>query len=300
MGSMQAAHDMPRASLKRQSTTYNAAQQRAAMTALSQMKSDRRHWWQRWFKPSDKWKKFMERRTIKMTKYESYSADVEESKIHFEMRALRTYHDRMAIMIATKCLILSIGITLACIAAGMAFGSAQLHKAMGQAAQASFNAGNPIAAGFAYVGLRLTCILVASLLALWQPTASGSGLPQIKANLNGADIPGFLTFRTLVAKTIGITLVVSTGFPLGKEGPMVHIGAIVAAVLSRLEVGPLRDMLELRRPAELACLCPLAGANVICQPLNVCHLIAVERKAPALAPAAKDALHAQCRPAPCV
>ena len=40
----------------------------------------------------------------------------------------------------------------------------------------------------------------------------------------------------LVAKTLGITLVVATGFPLGKEGPMVHIGAAVASLISNVKV----------------------------------------------------------------
>ena len=43
----------------------------------------------------------------------------------------------------------------------------------------------------------------------------------------------FLSLQTCIAKTVGITLVVASGLPLGREGPMVHIGAMVSALLSR-------------------------------------------------------------------
>ena len=40
----------------------------------------------------------------------------------------------------------------------------------------------------------------------------------------------------LVAKIVGTTLVVGSGLPLGKEGPMVHIGATVASLISNVKV----------------------------------------------------------------
>ena len=69
-----------------------------------------------------------------------------------------------------------------------------------------------------------------------QPHAAVSGLPKIKSNLNGTKIPGYLSFRVLVAKIVGTTLVVGSGLPLGKEGPMVHIGATVASLISNVKV----------------------------------------------------------------
>ena len=69
-----------------------------------------------------------------------------------------------------------------------------------------------------------------------QPHAAVSGLPKIKSNLNGTKIPGYLSFRVLVAKIVGTTLVVGSGLPLGKEGPMVHIGAAVASLISNVKV----------------------------------------------------------------
>ena len=94
----------------------------------------------------------------------------------------------------------------------------------------------------------LTCLLLTSYSS--QPDAAISGLPKIKSNLNGTKIPGYLSFRVLVAKIVGITLVVGSGLPLGKEGPMVHIGAAVASLLSNVQVGWMRDLFELRLPSS--------------------------------------------------
>lgn len=60
----------------------------------------------------------------------------------------------------------------------------------------------------------------------------------MKCFLNGLDIPRLVRFKTLVCKTIGIVFAVSAGLPVGKEGPMVHAGAIVAAGVSQVGCQP--------------------------------------------------------------
>ena len=84
--------------------------------------------------------------------------------------------------------------------------------------------------------LRLSAFVVplatiAALLTRWSPEAAGSGIPHVKAYLNGNRLDGALRPRTLVAKVIGIICCVATGMPAGREGPMVHAGAIVANVI---------------------------------------------------------------------
>ena len=75
----------------------------------------------------------------------------------------------------------------------------------------------------AFLGVSITCVMLAALLTVtWAPSAAGSGLPPVKAFLNGVHVKDILKWNTLVAKTIGVTLVVSSGLPLGREGPMVH------------------------------------------------------------------------------
>ncbi|CAJ0581660.1 unnamed protein product, partial [Mesorhabditis spiculigera] len=64
--------------------------------------------------------------------------------------------------------------------------------------------------------------------------AVGSGIPEVKVIMHGFKMEGYLTFRTLIAKMVGLTLAMGGGLPIGKEGPFVHIGAIVATLLSKV------------------------------------------------------------------
>ena len=100
-----------------------------------------------------------------------------------------------------------------------------------------------------FVGINSGFTLLAALLVFFAPRAGGSGLPALKAYLNGVRVPGLLRVRTLIAKVIGVTFVVSTGLPMGREGPMVHAGAMVSAILSRLRFGPMRPLLALGLPS---------------------------------------------------
>lgn len=80
------------------------------------------------------------------------------------------------------------------------------------------------------------CLLVAvaaSLVLFLSPVAIGSGIPQIKTFLNGVQIPGVVRLKTLFAKAVGVAFSVGGGLAAGKEGPMIHSGAIVAAGISQ-------------------------------------------------------------------
>merc|ERR1719167_248330 len=66
------------------------------------------------------------------------------------------------------------------------------------------------------------------------PQAIGSGIPEMKTILRGVVLKEYLTFRTLVAKIVGLTATLGSGMPLGKEGPFVHIASIVATLLTKL------------------------------------------------------------------
>lgn len=62
------------------------------------------------------------------------------------------------------------------------------------------------------------------------PTAAGSGIGDVKAYLNGVDVPGLLTPRALAVKAAGSACAVAGGLAVGKEGPFVHIGAAIGAL----------------------------------------------------------------------
>jgi chloride channel 2 len=46
---------------------------------------------------------------------------------------------------------------------------------------------------------------------------TGSGIPEMKTILRGVALKEYLTFKTLVAKVIGLTATLGSGMPLGKE-----------------------------------------------------------------------------------
>ena len=55
----------------------------------------------------------------------------------------------------------------------------------------------------------------------------------MKCFLNGINIPRVVRIKTLICKILGIIFSCSSGLPLGKEGPMIHAGAVVAAGVSQ-------------------------------------------------------------------
>uniref|UniRef100_A0A671RSC2 Chloride channel protein n=1 Tax=Sinocyclocheilus anshuiensis TaxID=1608454 RepID=A0A671RSC2_9TELE len=70
-------------------------------------------------------------------------------------------------------------------------------------------------------------------VAFVEPIAAGSGIPQIKCFLNGVKIPRVVRLKTLVIKVFGVICSVAGGLAVGKEGPMIHSGAVVAAGVSQ-------------------------------------------------------------------
>ncbi|KAL6733311.1 hypothetical protein Aduo_003965 [Ancylostoma duodenale] len=63
--------------------------------------------------------------------------------------------------------------------------------------------------------------------------AVGSGIPEVKVIMHGFTLRNYLTLKTLIAKIVGLTLTLGSGMPVGKEGPFVHMGAIVASLLNK-------------------------------------------------------------------
>lgn len=76
-------------------------------------------------------------------------------------------------------------------------------------------------------------LLSALLCAYIAPAAAGSGIPEVKAYLNGVDAPVILSPSTLFVKIFGSTFAVAGGLDVGKAGPMVHIGACIASLLGQ-------------------------------------------------------------------
>nr|XP_043632463.1 chloride channel protein CLC-a-like [Erigeron canadensis] len=89
--------------------------------------------------------------------------------------------------------------------------------------------------GFFFItGVNLLLTLVATVLCtFFAPTAAGPGAPEIKAYLNGVDTPKMYGATTMFVKIIGTIGAVSAGLDLGKEGPLIHIGACIASLIGQ-------------------------------------------------------------------
>ena len=84
---------------------------------------------------------------------------------------------------------------------------------------------------FFYVGTAMTLVLVSVLMTIYiGPGAMGSGTAEVMGMLNGVNYPDAIGFKTLFVKCFGTTLAVLGGLCIGKEGPLVHIGANVGAI----------------------------------------------------------------------
>ncbi|XVE63665.1 hypothetical protein DITRI_Ditri07aG0038000 [Diplodiscus trichospermus] len=76
-------------------------------------------------------------------------------------------------------------------------------------------------------------LFAAIITAFIAPAAAGSGIPEVKAYLNGVDAPGIFSVRTLIVKIMGSISAVSSSLLVGKAGPMVHSGACIASLLGQ-------------------------------------------------------------------
>lgn len=61
------------------------------------------------------------------------------------------------------------------------------------------------------------CFLSAHLFFSLHHAHPGSGIPEMKTILRGVVLKEYLTFKTFVAKVIGLTCALGSGMPLGKE-----------------------------------------------------------------------------------
>ena len=63
------------------------------------------------------------------------------------------------------------------------------------------------------------------------PGAAGGGTAELMGYFNGVVYPDFMGGKTLLVKIFALSLAVSSGLCIGKEGPLAHIGAIVGPLI---------------------------------------------------------------------
>ena len=77
------------------------------------------------------------------------------------------------------------------------------------------------------------CICASGLVVYIEPAAASSGVPEVIAYLNGVHVKQIFNIRTGVVKLFSTVCSVGSGLPVGQEGPMVHMGAIVGAGITQ-------------------------------------------------------------------
>jgi H+/Cl- antiporter ClcA len=100
--------------------------------------------------------------------------------------------------------------------------------------------------------------LFAGLLTRSALAAKGSGIPEVRASVAGFALPKHFCSQTLFVKVSALSLCVGSGLAVGKEGPMIHIGACWACLLA----GPIQRLLGLTSvlaDTELICVGASAG-----------------------------------------
>jgi chloride channel protein, CIC family len=119
-------------------------------------------------------------------------------------------------------------------------------------------------------GSAAAVALAAWLVRRFSPYASGSGIPQVEAALTG-DLPPAPP-RLIPVKFLGGLLAIGAGMALGREGPSVQMGAVVAHIVGkafRRSWPDLRTLLAAGAGAGLAVAfnAPIAGAVFVLEEL---------------------------------
>lgn len=130
-----------------------------------------------------------------------------------------------------------IGVVTSCVALIIMFAIESMthikYHFMSKWFQKSYVEEQPVISYLISIGFNMTFCFLATLCCVVAPEAVGSGIPQIKSYLNGVNIPRLMRFKTLIGKVMGVIFSVCGGLAVGKEGPMIHSGAVVAAGLSQ-------------------------------------------------------------------
>jgi len=83
--------------------------------------------------------------------------------------------------------------------------------------------------------------LIAVLLTIYVgPGANGSGTVEVMGLLNGINFPMSIQVDTLFVKIFGTLFAICGGLAVGKEGPLLHIGAIIGVMVCYMPVKSFR------------------------------------------------------------
>jgi chloride channel 7 len=86
-----------------------------------------------------------------------------------------------------------------------------------------------------YTCISALCVIIAACFTVFlAPAATGGGIAEIMGILNGINYKDVISMPTFFTKIIGTVFAVSGGLCIGKEGPLLHIGAISGVLICYL------------------------------------------------------------------
>eukprot|EP01029_Cantina_marsupialis_P013004 TRINITY_DN28836_c0_g1_i1.p1 TRINITY_DN28836_c0_g1~~TRINITY_DN28836_c0_g1_i1.p1 ORF type:complete len:895 (+),score=278.33 TRINITY_DN28836_c0_g1_i1:62-2746(+) len=171
---------------------------------------------------------------IESADFDYYESNIHEASIHQLDHTFFTGRTAKRWMLT-----MVIGILTACVGAGITCMVRVLSEWKFEYIQDLIVPGDNSISGLlipylSYLGISVGFVLFASSLVCFiEPVAIGSGISEIKTLLNGVRLPRVVRIKTLICKAVGVLFSVAGGLPVGKEGPMIHSGAIIAAGMSQ-------------------------------------------------------------------
>ena len=91
--------------------------------------------------------------------------------------------------------------------------------------------GSPLRMAGWFAALIVLAILVSALLK-WEPMISGSGIPQVEAEMAGYIRPSW--YRVIIGKIVGGFFCIVGGLSLGREGPSIQLGGMAGKSISKM------------------------------------------------------------------
>ena len=170
--------------------------------------------------------------------YEGLDYEITESDSEQAAKKRQTLHDHYLSLAIRWLVFFAIGVITACIACSLDVAIMEFSKYkfrfLSQSINTCIKDDCLIASFFTWVALDVALVTFAGFLVVYYaPVAQGSGIPEVKCFLNGIKMPEVVRLKTLLVKCIGVMFAVVGGMAVGKEGPMIHSGAVVAAGISQ-------------------------------------------------------------------
>ena len=142
---------------------------------------------------------------IRMSKFESLDYENSHNHIYREFLARQTSVFRRIEVTMRWLIMFLIGWCTGFVAFGIDQSVKQLAKLKFDWVTTRLDSGSTGTAFVMFVGISCAYVAVSTVLVNFvEPAATGSGIPEIKAYLNGTAMPNYLYFRTLLVKVVGV------------------------------------------------------------------------------------------------